>query len=184
MRSVSRTKRPGRWSSSRESTSVANATASSSRIRRPRAATSALRPAPTDRRSPIWEVRTAPHGDAFGHGTAVAGIIHSLAPEAFSDQREGARRRPRGQGRRLPPWPRMGGFPGVRRHQPLAGPNRREWALAFYEVCDEAYFRNCTWPRTHSGSIGTLTRRRSFWPAGSTSTCRGPPGPVTPAPPG
>lgn len=64
------------------------------------------------------------------------------------------------------------------------GTNRREWALAFHEVCDEAYFRNCTWPRTHSGSIGTLTRRRSFWPAGSTSTCRGPPGPVTPAPPG
>jgi subtilisin len=84
-----------------------------------------------------------PHGDAFGHATAVAGIIHSLAPEArltsvrVLDETLGGKSAAflRGLG-----WAVEQGFDVINLS---LGTNRKEWALAFYEVCDQAYFRNC-----------------------------------------
>ena len=52
-------------------------------------------------------------------------------------------RGPRGQGGRLPARPGLGGGAGLRRDQPVARHQPPEWALPFYEVCDQAYFRNC-----------------------------------------
>ena len=84
-----------------------------------------------------------PHGDAFGHGTAVAGIVHSLAPDAritsvkVLDETLGGKAASflRGLG-----WAVEQGFDVINLS---LGTNRKEWALAFYEVCDQAYFRNC-----------------------------------------
>ena len=84
-----------------------------------------------------------PHPDAFGHGTAVAGIIHSLAPEASITSVKvlgaGLGGKAAGFLRGLG-WAVSQGFDVINLS---LGTNRREWALAFYEVCDEAYFRNC-----------------------------------------
>jgi subtilisin len=82
-----------------------------------------------------------PHEDAFGHGTACAGIIHKVAPLA-----------------RLTSVRVLGGGLSGKATAFLAGlgwaieqgfdiinlslgTTKREWALAFYEMCDVAYFR-------------------------------------------
>jgi len=83
------------------------------------------------------------HGDSFGHGTAVAGIIHSLAPEARITSvkvlGEGLQGKAaaflRGLG-----WAIEQGFDVVNLS---LGTTRRDWALPFYELCDRAYFANC-----------------------------------------
>lgn len=81
-----------------------------------------------------------PHDDDFGHGTACAGIIHSVAPDAS-----------------ITSVKVLGvGFGGKAAafHAGLAwavdhdfdiinlslGTSKREWALEFHEVCDRAYF--------------------------------------------
>jgi subtilisin family serine protease len=82
-----------------------------------------------------------PHGDDFGHGTACAGIIHSLAPQAriTSVKVLGAGLTGkaaaflRGLG-----WAVEHDFDVINLS---LGTSRRDWALAFYEVCDQAYFR-------------------------------------------
>ena len=84
-----------------------------------------------------------PHDDSFGHATAVAGIIHSLAPEAriTSIKVLGA-----GLGGKAAAflrglgWAIEQGFDVINLS---LGTNRREWALPFYELCDEAYFKGC-----------------------------------------
>jgi subtilisin len=84
-----------------------------------------------------------PHEDLFGHGTACAGIIHSIAPGASitSVRVLGAGLSGkaavflRGLG-----WAVEHGFDVINLS---LGASRKEWALAFYEVCDEAYFQNC-----------------------------------------
>ena len=82
-----------------------------------------------------------PHADDFGHGTACAGIVHSLAPDA-----------------RITSVKVLGGNLGGTSEAFLMGLNwaveerfdvinlslgtrKRDWALAFYEVCDLAYFQ-------------------------------------------
>jgi len=82
-----------------------------------------------------------PHPDDFGHGTACAGIVHSLAPDA-----------------RITSVKVLGGNLGGTSEAFLMGLNwaveerfdvinlslgtrKRDWALAFYEVCDLAYFQ-------------------------------------------
>lgn len=84
-----------------------------------------------------------PHDDSFGHGTAVAGIIHSLAPMAriTSVKVLGA-----GLGGKAVGFLRGLGWAVEQRFDVInlsLGTNRREWALPFYEICDQAYFRNC-----------------------------------------
>jgi len=84
-----------------------------------------------------------PHDDSFGHATAVSGIIHSIAPEAriTSVKVLGA-----GLGGRAAAflrglaWTVEQGFDVINLS---LGTNRREWALPFYEICDEAYFKGC-----------------------------------------
>jgi subtilisin family serine protease len=81
-----------------------------------------------------------PHRDVFGHGTACAGIIHALAPAA-----EITSVKVLGPGL----TGKVAAF-----HAGLAwavenefdvinlslGTRKRDWALAFHEVCDQAYF--------------------------------------------
>lgn len=86
--------------------------------------------------------RAGAHEDAYGHGTAVAGIVHALAPDAriTSVKVLGA-----GLGGKAATFLRGLGWAVERRFDVInlsLGTNRRDWALAFYEVCDEAYFRN------------------------------------------
>jgi subtilisin len=84
-----------------------------------------------------------PHEDVFGHGTACAGIIHRLAPGAAITSV-----RVLGPGL-------MGkanvflaglGWAVERKFDVInlsLGTSRRDWATAFYEVCDRAYFQGC-----------------------------------------
>ena len=86
-------------------------------------------------------VRTdGPHVDVFGHGTACAGIIHSLAPGA-----ELTSVRVLGEGLTGKAaaflaglnWAIDEGFDVINLS---LGTGLRDWALAFYEACDRAYF--------------------------------------------
>jgi subtilisin len=89
------------------------------------------------------EVVVAPgqHDDAFGHGTACASIIHRLAPGAAitsvrvlgSGLVGKANAFLAGLG-----WAVERGFDVINLS---LGTSRRDWALAFYEVCDRAYFQ-------------------------------------------
>jgi subtilisin family serine protease len=84
-----------------------------------------------------------PHDDLFGHGTACAGIIHGLAPEArvASIRVLGA-----GLTGRAETFVHALAFAIRRRFDVInlsLGTRRRDWALPFYELCDEAYFRGC-----------------------------------------
>ena len=87
--------------------------------------------------------QTGPHDDSVGHGTACAGIIHSLAPDARITSVKvlgaglfgKAASFIRGLG-----WAVEEGFDVINLS---LGTRPREWALPFYEVCDEAYFRGC-----------------------------------------
>jgi subtilisin len=86
-------------------------------------------------------ITAGPHEDLFGHGTACAGIIHRLAPgaEITSVRVLGTGLVGRanaflaGLG-----WAVEQGFDIINLS---LGTSRRDWALAFYEVCDRAYFQ-------------------------------------------
>jgi subtilisin len=84
-----------------------------------------------------------PHEDLFGHGTACAGIIHGFAPQArvTSVRVLGARLSGKSE-----VFLRGLAWAIGRRFDVInlsLGTRRRDWALAFYELCDEAYFRGC-----------------------------------------
>ena len=82
-----------------------------------------------------------PHADDFGHGTACAGIIHSIAPAAriTSVKVLGAGLTGKAAGfLRGLGWAVEQGYDVINLS---LGTNRRDWALPFHEVCDEAYFR-------------------------------------------
>jgi subtilisin len=83
------------------------------------------------------------HDDAFGHGTACAGIIHTLAPEAriTSVRVLGA-----GLSGKAAVFLRGLAWAIEQRFDIInlsLGTTRRDWALPLYELCDEAYFQNC-----------------------------------------
>lgn len=81
-----------------------------------------------------------PHDDSVGHGTACAGIIHDLAPEASITSVKVLGSGLRGRAAvflRGLAWAVEEGFDVINLS---LGTTRREWALAFYEVCDQAYF--------------------------------------------
>ncbi len=83
-----------------------------------------------------------PHGDQFGHGTAVAGIIHTLAPEARITSVRVLGPNLSGKAASFHAglsWAVDEGFDVVNLS---LGTTRSEWALAFHEVCDRAYFGN------------------------------------------
>ena len=87
-------------------------------------------------------VTPGPHDDVFGHGTACAGIIHSFAPEArITSVRvlgSGLTGKAAAFLRGLA-WAIDGGFDVINLS---LGTTKRDWALAFHELCDEAYFHN------------------------------------------
>ncbi len=87
------------------------------------------------------EILPGPHDDVFGHGTACAGIVHSLAPDARITSVRVLGPRLTGKGEvfmRGLQWAVEQGFHVVNLS---LGSTRREVALAFHELCDEAYFR-------------------------------------------
>ena len=93
-----------------------------------------------DKRQPV--VEPGLRGDAFGHGTACAGIIHALAPAARITSVAVLGPRLSGKGaafHRGLAWAVDAGFDVINLS---LGTSKREWALAFYELCDWAYFRN------------------------------------------
>jgi subtilisin len=84
-----------------------------------------------------------PHGDAFGHGTACAGIVHALAPEARITS---VRVFGPAIGARAAVFLRGLAWAVERRFDIInlsLGTYVRDWALPFHEICDEAYFRGC-----------------------------------------
>lgn len=90
-----------------------------------------------------WVANPGPHDDAFGHGTACAGIIHGLAPQArivsVKVLGSGLSGKAAAFLRGLA-WAIDEGFPVINLS---LGTTRRDWALPFYELCDHAYFSNC-----------------------------------------
>ena len=83
-----------------------------------------------------------PHDDAYGHGTACAGIIHSIAPEArITSVRVLG---PANSGKAVAflrgvAWAVDQGYEVVNLS---LGTTKADWALPFYELCDRAYFAN------------------------------------------
>jgi subtilisin family serine protease len=87
-------------------------------------------------------IERGPHDDAYGHGTACAGIIHSIAPEArITSVRVLG---PLNSGKAVAflrglAWAVDEGFDVVNLS---LGTTKADWALPFYELCDRAYFAN------------------------------------------
>ena len=83
-----------------------------------------------------------PHRDVYGHGTACAGIIHALAPDAtLTSVRvldEGLRGRAAAFHAGLS-WAVDNGFDVINLS---LGAAKRDWALAFHDTCDRGYFNN------------------------------------------
>lgn len=82
------------------------------------------------------------HDDSFGHGTACAGIIHSLAPACRVTSVKVLGRGLRGKAAAFLQglaWAVDEGFDVINLS---LGTRKRDWALAFYDVCDRAYFGN------------------------------------------
>lgn len=83
-----------------------------------------------------------PHDDVFGHGTACAGIIHAIAPEARVTSVRVLGPRLSGKAAvflRGLAWAVERGYDVINLS---LGTTRKDWAMAFHEICDEAYFRN------------------------------------------
>jgi subtilisin len=84
-----------------------------------------------------------PHEDLFGHGTACAGIIHSLAPQARITSVRVLGSTLTGRGKvflRGLAWAVAEGYDVINLS---LSTTKRDWALPFYEVCDHAYFHRC-----------------------------------------
>ena len=85
-------------------------------------------------------VTDGPHRDDFGHGTACAGIIHGLAPEARITSVKVLGSGLSGKAAvflRGLAWCVEQDFDIINLS---LGTTREDWALPFYEVCDRAYF--------------------------------------------
>ena len=82
------------------------------------------------------------HDDVFGHGTACAGIIHALAPDAMITSVRVLGPGLRGKAAAFHAglqWAVDEGFDVINLS---LGAGKRDWALAFHEICDRAYFGN------------------------------------------
>lgn len=87
-------------------------------------------------------VAQEPHDDVFGHGTACAGIVHEVAPGARITSIRVLGPRLSGRSEVF-----LRGLQWAIEHEYdvvnlSLGTTRRDVALAFHELCDEAYFRN------------------------------------------
>jgi subtilisin len=88
-------------------------------------------------------LRHGPHRDAFGHGTACAGIIHGLAPAASITSVKVLGAGLTGKAAAFLAglaWAVEQRFDVINLS---LGTTKRDWALPFYEVCDRAYFAGC-----------------------------------------
>jgi subtilisin len=86
------------------------------------------------------EMTPGPHDDAFGHGTACAGIIHRIAPDARITSVRVLGAGLSGKANAFLAglaWTVEQGFDVVNLS---LGTTKREWALPFYEICDRGYF--------------------------------------------
>lgn len=84
-----------------------------------------------------------PHGDSFGHGTACAGIIHAIAPEATIISVKVLNE---GLGGRAAAF--LSGLAWCVEQKIdvvnlSLGTTKRDWALPFHDICDQAYFAGC-----------------------------------------
>ena len=87
--------------------------------------------------------RAGRHDDAFGHGTACAGIVHGLAPDAVvtSVKVLGGTNAGKGQAfLRGLAWAVEQRFDVINLS---LGSTKRDWALPLHDVCDAAYFAGC-----------------------------------------
>lgn len=80
-------------------------------------------------------------GDDFGHGTACAGIVHSIAPAASIVSIKVLGEGLSGKAAAFHRGLQWAAEQGCEVLNLSLGTNRREWALPFYEACDDAYFR-------------------------------------------
>ncbi len=83
-----------------------------------------------------------PHGDSFGHGTACAGIIHSLAPAARITSVKVLGEGLTGKAAAFMAgleWAIDEGFDVINLS---LGSRKRDHALGFHDLCDRAYFGN------------------------------------------
>ncbi len=83
-----------------------------------------------------------PHGDACGHGTACASIIHQLAPDATITSVRVLGRHNTGKVAAFTAglaWAIEQRFDVINLS---LGTGLRDWALAFHDLCDQAYFAN------------------------------------------
>jgi subtilisin len=88
-------------------------------------------------------VRTdGPHADAFGHGTACAGIIHLLAPEARITSVKVLGTGLQGKAAAFLAGLQFAVENGFQVINLSLGTKKRDFALAMYELCDQAYFHD------------------------------------------
>jgi len=81
------------------------------------------------------------HDDSFGHGTACAGIIHHFAPEARITSVKVLGASLSGTSEVFAAglqWAVEQGFDVINLS---LGSRKRDWALAFHDICDQAYFK-------------------------------------------
>lgn len=82
-----------------------------------------------------------PHDDSFGHGTACAGIIHQFAPEARITSVKVLGASLSGTSEVFAAglaWAVEQNFDVINLS---LGSRKRDWALAFHDICDQAYFK-------------------------------------------
>jgi len=80
------------------------------------------------------------HGDSFGHGTACAGIVHALAPDARITSVKVLGGNLAGTAEVFHAGLRWAVDQGFDVINLSLGCRKRDWALAFHDLCDQAYF--------------------------------------------
>ena len=85
---------------------------------------------------------TDPHEDSFGHGTACAGLIRSLAPDCDLYSVKVLGSKATGQGRVFAAGVRWAIDNGMQVCNLSLGTTKRDFFSIFHELADEAYFKN------------------------------------------